>query len=247
MEKMLKEKVAIITGGSRGIGRRIAEDLAQHGAKVIVNFNSNLEHANEVVEVIKKDGGEAVAIQADISRLQELEKLYQEVLKTFGRIDIVVNNAGIMITKPIEDITEADFDKLFAINVKGTYFSCQIAAKHMNLNGSIINLSTSVTKQMFPAYSLYAASKGAVEQITRQLAKELGKMGISINAIAPGPVNTELFTIGKTQEQIQGLANMNAFGRLGETEDVTAVVRFLASEESKWITGQTIPVNGGFI
>lgn len=247
MEKMLKEKVVIITGGSRGIGRRIAEDLAQHGAKVIVNFNSNLEHANEVVEVIKKNGGEAVAIQADISRLQELEKLYQEVLKTFGRIDIVVNNAGIMITKPIEDITEADFDKLFAINVKGTYFSCQIAAKHMNLNGSIINLSTSVTKQMFPAYSLYAASKGAVEQITRQLAKELGKMGISINAIAPGPVNTELFTIGKTQEQIQGLANMNAFGRLGETEDVTAVVRFLASEESKWITGQTIPVNGGFI
>lgn len=247
MEKMLKEKVVIITGGSRGIGRRIAEDLAQHGAKVIVNFNSNLEHANEVVEVIKKNGGEAVAIQADISRLQELEKLYQEVLKTFGRIDIVVNNAGIMITKPIEDITEPDFDKLFAINVKGTYFSCQIAAKHMNLNGSIINLSTSVTKQMFPAYSLYAASKGAVEQITRQLAKELGKMGISINAIAPGPVNTELFTIGKTQEQIQGLANMNAFGRLGETEDVTAVVRFLASEESKWITGQTIPVNGGFI
>lgn len=247
MEKMLKEKVVIITGGSRGIGRRIAEDLAQHGAKVIVNFNSNLEHANEVVEVIKKNGGEAVAIQADISRLQELEKLYQEVLKTFGRIDIVVNNAGIMITKPIEDITEPDFDKLFAINVKGTYFSCQIAAKHMNLNGSIINLSTSVTKQMFPAYSLYAASKGAVEQITRQLAKELGKMGISINAIAPGPVNTELFTIGKTQEQIQGLANMNAFGRLGETKDVTAVVRFLASEESKWITGQTIPVNGGFI
>jgi 3-oxoacyl-[acyl-carrier protein] reductase len=247
MEKMLKEKVAIITGGSRGIGRRIAEDLAQHGAKVIVNFNSNLEQANEVVQAIKKNGGEAVTIQADISCLQELEKLYQEALKTFGRIDIVVNNAGIMITKPIEDITEADFDKLFAINVKGTYFSCQLAAKHMNLNGSIINLSTSVTKQMFPAYSLYAASKGAVEQITRQLAKELGKKGISINAIAPGPVNTELFTIGKTQEQIQGLANMNAFRRLGETEDVTAVVRFLASEESKWITGQTICVNGGFI
>ncbi|WP_159888072.1 SDR family oxidoreductase [Paenibacillus puerhi] len=247
MDKKLAGKVALITGASRGIGRTIAENLAHHGAKVVINYANRSEQAAEVVQDIKRNGGEATAIQADISRLSELERLYQETLQTFGKLDIVVNNAGIVITKPIGDITEADFDQLFAINVKGTYFSCQLAAKHLESNGRIINFSTSVTGQMFPAYSLYAGSKGAVEQFKRQLAKELGKRNITINAVAPGPVNTELFTVGKTPEQIQGLAKMNAFGRLGETEDIAAVVLFLASEESQWVTGQTLRANGGFI
>ncbi|WP_342043666.1 SDR family oxidoreductase [Bacillus sp. OTU2372] len=247
MVKKLAGKVALITGASRGIGKRIAEDLAQHGAKVVVNFASSSEQATEVVQSIKKNGGEAVAVQADISRLSELERIYKESLTAFGKLDIVVNNAGIIITKPIVEITEADYDRLFSINVKGTYFSSQLAAKHVSPNGRIINFSTSVAGQMFPAYSLYAGSKGAVEQFSRQLAKELGKKGITINAVAPGPVNTVLFTVGKTQEQIQGLANMNAFGRLGKAEDIAAVVRFLASEESQWVTGQTIRANGGFI
>ncbi|QMV42110.1 SDR family oxidoreductase [Cohnella cholangitidis] len=247
MDKKIAGKVALITGASRGIGKTIAENLARHGAKVVINYANRSEQAVEVVQDIKRNGGEATAIQADISRLSELERLYQETLKTFGKLDIVVNNAGIVITKPIGDVTEADYDQLFAINVKGTYFSCQLAAKHLNPNGRIINFSTSVTGQMFPAYSLYAGSKGAVEQFTRQLAKELGKSNITINAVAPGPINTELFTVGKTPEQIQGLANMNAFGRLGETEDIAGVILFLASEESQWMTGQTIRVNGGFI
>lgn len=247
MDKKLAGKVALITGASRGIGRTIAENLAHHGAKVVINYANRSEQAAAVVQDIKRNGGEATAIQADISRLSELERLYQETLQTFGKLDIVVNNAGIVITKPIGDITEADFDQLFAINVKGTYFSCQLAAKHLESNGRIINFSTSVTGQMFPAYSLYAGSKGAVEQFTRQLAKELGKKRITINAVAPGPVNTELFTVGKTPEQIQGLANMNAFGRLGETEDIAGVILFLASDESQWVTGQTIRANGGFI
>lgn len=247
MDKKLAGKVALITGASRGIGRTIAENLAHHGAKVVINYANRSEQAAAVVQDIKRNGGEATAIQADISRLSELERLYQEALQTFGKLDIVVNNAGIVITKPIGDITEADFDQLFAINVKGTYFSCQLAAKHLESNGRIINFSTSVTGQMFPAYSLYAGSKGAVEQFTRQLAKELGKKRITINAVAPGPVNTELFTVGKTPEQIQGLANMNAFGRLGETEDIAGVILFLASDESQWVTGQTIRANGGFI
>lgn len=247
MNRKLTGKVAIVTGASRGMGREIAETLALEGAKVIINYVSSPAKAEEVVAGIHQNGGEAIAIQADISAVSEVVKLFQETLKVFGKIDILVNNAGIMITKPIASITEADFDKQFAINVKGTFFACQQAAKYMEENGRIINFSTSVAGQIFPTYSVYAGTKGAVEQFTRQLAKEFGPKGIAINAIAPGPINTELFTVGKTEEQIDGIRRMNAFGRLGEPEDIAGAVLFLASKESLWITGQTIRVNGGFI
>ncbi|WP_054026375.1 SDR family oxidoreductase [Bacillus sp. FJAT-28004] len=247
MQNKLAGKVALVTGASRGIGREIAEKLASHGAKVVVNFASNPSKAEEVVNGINRLGGEAIAIQADISIVAEVEVMFSKTLEAFGQVDILVNNAGIMITKPIANMTEEDFDKQFAINVKGTFFACQQAALHMNRNGRIINFSTSVIGSMFPTYSVYAATKGAVEQITRQLAKELGPKGITINAIAPGPVNTELFKVGKTEEQIAGIASMNAFGRLGEPEDISGVVLFLSGRESQWMTGQTIRVNGGFV
>lgn len=246
-EKKLTGKVALVTGSSRGIGRTIAEELALHGAKIIINYAGNSEKANEVVAGIKQQGGEATAVQADISRVAEVERLFQRAMEAYGKIDILVNNAGIMITKPITAITEEDFDRIFAVNVKGTYFACQQAARHLADNGRIINFSTSVVGLMFPAYSIYAGTKGAVEQFTRQLAKEFGPKGITINAVAPGPVNTELFTVGKTKEQIETLTKMNAFGRLGETEDIAKVVLWLAGQEAQWITGQTIRVNGGFI
>ncbi|OBZ11044.1 SDR family oxidoreductase [Bacillus sp. FJAT-26390] len=247
MEHKLAGKVALVTGASRGIGREIAEELARNGAKVVVNFASNPAKAEEVVNGIKQQGGEAVAVQADISKVAEVEMMFQKTLDAFGQIDILVNNAGIMINKPIANMTEEDFDKQFAINVKGTYFACQQAAMHMNANGRIVNFSTSVNGSMFPTYSVYAATKGAVEQITRQLAKELGHKGITINAVAPGPINTELFKVGKSEEQIAGIVNLNAFGRLGEPEDISSVVLFLAGKESQWMTGQTIRVNGGFV
>ncbi|BBI36435.1 SDR family oxidoreductase [Cohnella abietis] len=247
MDNKLKGKVALVTGASRGIGREIAEELARNGAKVVVNYASSPDKAEEVVTGIKNNGGEAVAIQADISSVAEVERLFQETLKVYERIDILVNNAGIMITKPIASVTEEDFDKQFAINVKGTFFACQQAAKHMEENGRIINFSTSVAGLMFPTYSVYAGTKGAVEQFTRQLAKELGAKGITINTIAPGPINTELFTVGKSEEQIEGIRKTNAFGRLGEPDEIASVTLFLASEESKWITGQTIRVNGGMV
>jgi len=247
MEHKLAGKVALVTGASRGIGREIAEELARNGAKVVVNYASNPDKAEEVVDGIKQRGGEAVAIQADISSVAEIEMLFRKTLEAYGQVDILINNAGILITKPIASMTEEDFDKQFSINVKGTYFACQQAVKHMNDNGRIINFSTSVNGSMFPAYSVYAGTKGAVEQFTRQLSKELGPIGITINAVAPGPVNTELFTVGKTEEQISAIANMNSFGRLGEPEDISKVVLFLSSQESQWITGQTIRVNGGFI
>lgn len=247
MTKSLSGKVAIVTGASRGIGREIAERLAENGAKVVVNYVSSPAKAEEVVSAIKQSGGEARAIQADISQVAAIERLFSETIEAYGGIDILVNNAGIMTTKPIAAMTEEDFDQQFAINVKGTYFAIQQAFHHMNSGGRIINFSTSVVGQMFPTYSVYAGTKGAVEQFTRQLAKEFGPKGITINAVAPGPVNTELFTIGKSEEQIAGIANVNAFGRLGEPDDVAGAVLFLAGEESKWITGQTIRVNGGFV
>ncbi|UUZ90487.1 SDR family oxidoreductase [Paenibacillus sp. P25] len=247
MVQTLEGKVALVTGASRGIGKKIAETLASAGAKVVVNYASDPAKAEEVVIGIRQSGGEAIAVQADIGNVSEVERLFDETLRAYGRLDILVNNAGVMATKPLSAITEEDFDKHFAINVKGTFFAIQQAARVMSENGRIINFSTSIVGMMLPTYSLYGGTKGAVEQFTRHLAKELGPKKITINAIAPGPVNTELFTAGKSEEQIRMFAGMNALGRLGEPEDITQIVLFLASNESQWINGQTIRANGGSV
>lgn len=243
----LTGKVAMITGSSRGIGRAIAEQLADLGAKVVINYTSSSRQAMEVVDGITQKGGTAIAIRADLSKFNEIEALFTQTIAEFGKVDILINNAGQIVTKPLAEITEDDFDRLFSVNVKGTYFACQQAMKYMENNGRIINFSTSVLGSMFPGYSLYAGTKGAVEQFTRQLAKEFGSKLITINAIAPGPVNTELFTEGKTEQQIEGLKKMNAFGRIGEPEEIANVVAFLVSDQAHWVTGQTLRVNGGFI
>jgi 3-oxoacyl-[acyl-carrier protein] reductase len=247
MSKPFANKVAIVTGASRGMGQAIAEALAASGANVVVNYVRNKGFAEDIVHRIRQNDGQALAVQADVSTIADLETLFQATMQQFGRIDILVNNAGIMTTKPIEQVTEQDFDREFATNVKGTYFACQLAAQYLQAGGRIINTSTSVLGQMLPTYSLYAATKGAVEQITRQLAKELGPKKITVNAVAPGPVNTELFTAGKSEAQIETFKRMIAFGRVGEPEDIAKVVQFLASDEAEWITGQTLRVNGGFI
>lgn len=246
MEKKLYGKVAIVTGASRGIGRQVAIQLAQSGAKVAVNYSSNQEKADEVVMTIKKFGGQAVAIQADVSKVSEVTALFSKTLEGFGRVDILVNNAGIMENYAIADVTEEIFDRHFALNVKGTYFACQQAMKHMEQGGTIVNFSTSVSGAMLPTYSVYAATKGAVEQLTRQLAKEFGPKEIVINCIAPGQVATELFLNGKSPELVDTFRRMNAFGRLGEPEDIANTLELLVSDKARWITGQTIRVNGGF-
>ncbi len=243
----LQDKVAIITGASRGIGAQSAKRLAELGAKVVVNYANSPQAADEVVADIVENGGHAIAVKADVSKLKEMEQLFEQTISHFGKVDILVNNAGIMHTVPISAVTEEQFDQHFAINVKGTYFACQQAFKHMEANGRIVNFSTSVAGVMFPGYSLYAATKGAVEQISRQLAREFGQKNITINTIAPGPTTTELFLEGKGPEQLEGLKRNNAFGRLGETEDIADTLAFLVSEESRWITGQTIRVNGGMV
>ncbi|MFD1176514.1 SDR family oxidoreductase [Paenibacillus puldeungensis] len=242
----LNGKVAIVTGASRGIGRQVAIQLARSGAKVAVNYSSSRDKADEVVKTIEQFGGQAVAVQADVSKVNEVEALFSETLERFGRLDILVNNAGFMENHTIADVTEECFDRHFALNVKGTYFACQQAMKHMAKGGTIINFSTSVSGAMLPTYSVYAATKGAVEQLTRQLAKEFGPKDIVINCIAPGQVATDLFLNGKTPELVDSYRRMNAFGRLGEPEDIANALELLVSDKARWITGQTIRVNGGF-
>ncbi|MNQ45560.1 3-oxoacyl-[acyl-carrier-protein] reductase FabG [compost metagenome] len=241
----LNGKVVLVTGASRGIGAKIANQISEAGAKVIINYAGGKEAADKVVAEIIAKGGEAIAVQADVSKTDEVKNLFDVAIAHFGKIDVLVNNAGIMITKLIKDTTDEDFTRQFDINVKGTFNTMREAATRLENNGSIINFSTSVNRIMLPSYATYVATKAAVEQLTRVFSKEIGNKGITVNSVSPGPTNTELFTNGKPQEVIDRLASLSAFNRLGEPDDIAKVVVFLASDNAKWITAQNIGVNGG--
>jgi 3-oxoacyl-[acyl-carrier protein] reductase len=240
-------KVAIVTGASRGIGRAIALRLGQDGATVVVNYAGNAEKAEEVVTTIEQAGSRALRVQADVSKVADVRRLFDTTIDQFQRLDILVNNAGVILYKPMVDIQEEEFDRIMAINVKGTFFACQQAAKRMSNGGRIINFSSSTTAMMLPTYTAYVATKGAVEQLTHVLAKELGPRKITVNAISPGPTDTELFSEGKTEQEKQRLGQLSAFGRLGQPEDIASVVSLLVSDDAQWITGQNIRANGGTI
>lgn len=243
--KNLYGKVALVTGASKGIGAAIARRLASDGASVVLNYSANLDLAQAIVDEIGQTAGQAFAVRADVSNAAEVEQLFDATFSHFGKLDILVNNAGIQIVKPLAEISEADFDRIFGVNVKGTFFACQQAAKRMADGGRIINISSSTTVMMLPNYSAYVATKGAVEQMTRSLAKELGARGITVNVVSPGPTDTELFMIGKTVQDKHRFGQLAAFGRLGQPSDIADAVALLASDDAHWITGQNTRVNGG--
>jgi 3-oxoacyl-[acyl-carrier protein] reductase len=243
----LTGKVAIVTGASRGIGRAIALGLGKKGASVVVNYAGHPEQAKEVVTTIESNGGQAIAVQADVSRIEEVRRLFDETFTHFGRLDILVNNAGISIMKPVEEITEEEFDKMFALNAKGVFFAMQEAAKRIADNGRIISITTGGTATGALGATAYSGSKSAVEGFSMSLAKELGSRGITVNTVLPGATDTEMFAEAAPPEMKQAAAQMSPFGRMGEPDDIANVVVFLASEEGRWLTGQSIRATGGAI
>ncbi|MWW24313.1 SDR family oxidoreductase [Algibacter lectus] len=242
----LENKVILVTGSSKGIGKEIAIQLAKNGAKVIVNHSNSEAEAQETVDTIVKNGGAAISVKADVSQKTDVVNLFDKAIEAYGKIDVLVNNAGIMTSKLLKDCTEDDFNNQFDVNVKGVFNTLQEADSKLADNGNIINISSSTAKLMFPTYGIYSSTKAAVEQMTRVFSKEIGR-GISVNAIAPGATETELFLKGKSQEFIDKLSGMNAFNRLAKPIDIANVVVFLASDESKWISGQVIGANGALV
>ena len=248
--KKLEGKVAVVTGASKGIGASIAKHLAAEGAAVVVNYASSKEGAERVVDEILSDGAKAIAVQANVAKKAESERLFAETQQTFAKLDILVNNAGIYEFAPLEEITEAHFHKQFDLNVLGLILTSQQAAKHFDLaGGSIINIS-SIVSTLAPANgSVYSATKAAVDAITKSLAKELGPRNIRVNAINPGMVETEgTYTAGITVAESAGRQQTEAqtpLGRIGQPQDIAPAVVFLASSDSAWITGETLYITGG--
>ncbi|KIK64890.1 hypothetical protein GYMLUDRAFT_258839 [Collybiopsis luxurians FD-317 M1] len=245
----LTGKSAIVTGSSRSIGADIAIQLASEGASVMINYAGNAEAADAVVRTINSKGvGKAVAFKADVGTLAGSQALLDATLKEFGRLDILVLNAGIMGSKNIADVDEAFFDAHFTLNVKGPLFLVKAAAPFMTEGGRIIFLSTSLTvaTTVLPNAVVYVASKGAIEQAARSLAKDLGSRGITVNVVSPGPVDTPLFREGKSEQVINFIAGLNPSKRIGRSEDIAPVVAFIASPAARWVNGQNIRVNGGF-
>jgi 3-oxoacyl-[acyl-carrier protein] reductase len=240
-------RTAIVTGASRGIGAAIARRLAADGLAVVVNYARGRGEADSVVRAIESAGGRAVAAQADIGASTGMAALFDAADAAFGGIDVLINNAGIMKLSPIAQTDDALFDQQVAINLGGVFRGMREAAKRLRDGGRIVSFSSSVVGLYQPTYGIYAATKAAVEAMTHILAKELGPRRITVNAVAPGPVATDLFLTGKSDEQVAAISKMNPLGRLGTPEDIARVVGFLAGPDSAWVNGQVIRANGGVV
>jgi len=243
----LAGKTAVVTGASKGIGAGIAKAFAKEGASVVVNYARGKEDAEKVSAEIQRSGGKSITVQADVSKQADVDRLFAETKKAFGKVDILVNNSGVYEFAPIEQITEESYRRMFDLNVLGTVLSTQAALKSMNGSGSIINLSSVVSLTPVAAGSLYSATKGAVDVITRSLALELGPRNIRVNSLAPGLVETEgTRAAGTSEGEFKSIAvSRTPLGRVGAPEDIAKVAVFLASDDSAWITGEVLPVGGG--
>jgi 3-oxoacyl-[acyl-carrier protein] reductase len=238
-------RTAIVTGASKGIGAAVAKRLAADGFRTIVNYSSSATEAEELVTVIKAAGGRAIAIGADVADASAVRTLFDQAEAEFGPVDVLVNNAGILKNSPLAEVSDEDYQRQVAVNLTGTFNGMREGARRVRDGGRIINFSTSIIGNYLPTYGVYAATKAAVEAMTHVLAKELGKRAVTVNVVAPGPVATELFLTGKSDELIQRLTSDIPLGRLGQPDDIARVVSFLASPESGWINGQVIKANGG--
>jgi 3-oxoacyl-[acyl-carrier protein] reductase len=238
-------RVALVTGASRGIGAAVAKRLAADGYAVAVNYAGNEAAANATVAAIEQAGGRALAVRADVASAADVKAMFATIEATLGRVDVLVNNAGILPYVTIAETTDEQFERTMAINVTGTFNTMREAATRLNDGGRIVNFSTSVLHMAPPTYGVYAATKGAVEALTRVFAKELRGRGITCNAVAPGPVATALFLNGKSDELIQQIAKSAPLERLGQPEDIAGVVAFLAGPDGAWVNGQVLRANGG--
>jgi 3-oxoacyl-[acyl-carrier protein] reductase len=243
----LTGRVAVVTGASKGIGAAIAEKLAEDGAAVVVNYSSSGAQAAALVTKIQAAGGKAKAVQADMSKPAEAGKLIAAAVSAFGKVDILVNNAGVYEFLPLTDITDAHYDRIFSLNVKGLLFASQAAAKAFgDRGGTIINISSLASQSAIPGGSVYSATKAAVDSITRTLAAELGPRKILVNSVLPGPVETEgTHAMAEWDQFLSEFVPKTPLGRVGQPRDIANVVSFLASEDAGWITGQAITATGG--
>jgi 3-oxoacyl-[acyl-carrier protein] reductase len=239
----LTAKVAIVTGASAGIGRAIAERLAQEGATVVVNYGRSADKAKAVVAGIESKGGKAVAVHADISKIADVRRLIRETVQRFGRVDILVNNAGIALLKPLVETTEQEFDQIFALNAKGPFFAMQEAARVIEPEGRIVNISSDGSHMGFAGVTAYLGSKGALEQFTRGLAHELAPKGVTVNTVSPGFTDTAMLPDAFRETGAQ----MSPLKRVGTPEDIANVVLYLVSDQARWLTGQNIHASGGVV
>ena len=247
----LESRVAIVTGGSGGIGEAICLRLAKEGAKIVINYRSHPDKAQDTKEKIEQAGSQAHIVKADLSKAKEIDNLVNESVARFGKVDILVNSAGLEKRADFWDVTEADYDLVMNVNLKAVFFTTQAVVKHFmetNNRGRIINISSVHEELPFPHFTSYCASKGGVKMITRNLSVELGPMGITINNVAPGAIATEInHDLLNNPEQLKKVTQNIPLGRMGEPEDVSGIVAFLASDEAKYITGSTFYVDGGLL
>jgi len=245
MNQANNKQVAIVTGASRGIGAAVARRLAQDGFAVAINYVSSSDEADALVAELATDGATAIAVKADVSKADDVRHMFEITEKQLGKVDVLVNNAGVLKTVPLADTSDALYDQTFDINVRGTFNTLREAAARLNDGGRIVNFSSTTLALNMPGYAIYNATKAAVEAFTHVFAKELRGRNITVNAVAPGPIATSLFLNGKTDEQIQTFAKMPPLQRLGQPEDIASVVSFLAGPDAGWVNGQVLRANGG--